>query len=172
MGQYSPMVTWGVMGAPNLIHRSVIPWIQVLQIQGVLPIFISSPPSHNIGCPRLYHQTLTHKNYNDELETRKHVFLEREPHPLDLTKWIHIYFWVNSIGATLVSDEELSQLSLFKPSKSKYGLKLGLKELIQKFQWKTEQQQEIIKEFVVSFFLGTLVLLWQKCTQTFSSVIV
>ncbi|XP_066477142.1 tyrosine-protein phosphatase non-receptor type 20 [Tiliqua scincoides] len=51
-------------------------------------------------------------------------------------------------GATLVSEEELSQLALVKPSRTKYGLRYGIRDLIQKLQWKIEQQQEIIKEFV------------------------
>ncbi|KAJ6661741.1 hypothetical protein lerEdw1_013263 [Lerista edwardsae] len=54
----------------------------------------------------------------------------------------------SSEGATLVSEEELSQLAKIKPTKTKYGLRYGIGDLIQKLEQQLEQQQDIIKEFV------------------------
>ncbi|XP_034275984.1 tyrosine-protein phosphatase non-receptor type 20-like [Pantherophis guttatus] len=50
-------------------------------------------------------------------------------------------------GPSVVSEEELTQLALIKPSRSKCGLRHNARQLIQKIQRQMEEQ-EILKEFL------------------------
>ncbi|ETE63576.1 Tyrosine-protein phosphatase non-receptor type 20, partial [Ophiophagus hannah] len=58
-------------------------------------------------------------------------------------------------GPSVVSEEELTQLALIKPSRSKCGLRHNARQLIQKIQRQMEEQ-EILKEFLSLEYLKPL----------------